>query len=156
MQSDPRDIKLRTRGALSRLVIGGSAAAACVVALAAPAAADTGPLGIEGCVAAGAFSTPPVVGIAVHPGLCTYTATRRAGYVAIGDQWSIVVERATGPAMTTTTYSSSNGAHHVCDAVIHAGDLVTVTAAGNSVAVAGNPVPAVTDFLPTGTGLCLI
>jgi hypothetical protein len=133
----------------------GSAAAACVVALAASAAADTGPLGIEGCIVAGTFSTPPVAGLAVHLGRCTYTATRRAGYLAVGDQWSIVVERGTGLAMTTTTYSSSNGAHHVCDAVIHTGDLVTVTAAGNSVAIAGNPVPSVTDFLPTGTGLCV-
>jgi hypothetical protein len=133
----------------------GSAAAACVVALAAPAAADTGPLGIEGCIVAATFSTPPIAGLSVHLGRCAYTATRRAGYVAIGDQWSIVVEHGTGPAMTTTTYSSSNGAHHLCDAVIHAGDVVTVTAAGNSVAVAGNPVPAATDFLPTGTGLCV-
>jgi hypothetical protein len=133
----------------------GSAVAACVVGLAASAAADTGPAGIEGCIVSSTFSTPPVAGLAVHFGSCTYKATRRAGYVAIGDQWSIVVERATGPVTSTTTYSSSNGAYHVCDAVIHEGDIVTVTASGNSFALAGNPVPAATDFLPTATGLCV-
>jgi hypothetical protein len=143
---------MRTRGTIARLVLGGLVAAGCVAALAVPAGADTGPAGIEGCVAAGTFSTPPVAGLAVHLGRCTSTATRRAGYVAIGDQWSIVIERGTGP-VTTTTYSSSNGAHQVCDAVIHAGDVVTVKASGNSIAVAGNPVPAATDFLTTATGL---
>jgi hypothetical protein len=153
MQTDPRRVTMRTRGTIARLLLGGWVAAGFLVALAAPAGADTGPAGIEGCIVAGTFSTPPVGGLAVHQGQCTYKATRRAGYVAIGDQWSIVVERGTGPG-TTTTYSSSNGAHHVCDAVIHEGDLVTVTATGNSIAVAGNPVPAATDFLPTATGLC--
>ncbi|MCW3063788.1 MAG: hypothetical protein JWN32_960 [Solirubrobacterales bacterium] len=135
--------------------MGGWVAVGCVVAFAGPAGADTGPAGIEGCVVAGRFSTPTVGGLAVHLGRCTYKATRRAGYLAIGDQWSIVVERASGPVVATTTYSSSNGAHRVCDAVIHEGDRVTVTAVGNSVALAGNPVPAATDFLPTGTGLCV-
>jgi hypothetical protein len=152
MQSDPRRVTMRTRGTIARLVLGGLVAAGCVAALAVPAGGDTGPAGIEGCVVA--FSTPPVAGLAGHLGRCTYTATRRAGYVAIGDQWSIVIERGTGP-VTTTTYSSSNGAHRVCDAVVHAGDVVTVTASGNSIAVPGNPVPAAADFLTTATGLCV-
>jgi hypothetical protein len=142
---------MRTRRAIARLVLASSVAAACGVALAAPAAADTGPAGIEGCIVASTFSTPPLAGLAIHLGSCTYKATRRAGYVAIGDQWSIVVERGTA----TTTYSSSNGAHHICDALIHEGDIVTVTASGSSFALAGNPVPSATDFLPTATGLCI-
>ena len=154
MQTDLLGVATRARGAIVRLVKGGCVSAGCLVAIAVPAAADTGPAGIEGCIVAGTFSTPPVAGLAVHLGRCTYTATRRAGYLAIGDEWSIVVERRTGPVTTTTTYSSSNGAHHFCDAVIHEGDLVTVTAVANSIALAGNPVPAATDFLPTATGKC--
>ena len=76
----------------------------------------------------------------------------RAGYVAAGDRWSVVIKH---PDKKVTNYSSSNGAHHVCDAVIGEGDVVTVRAAGTSTALAGNPVPAATDFLPTATGKCL-
>jgi hypothetical protein len=127
----------------------------CVLAAAVPAAADTGPAGIEGCVVSGSYATPPVAGLAVHAGFCKYVATRRAGYVAAGSRWSVVITRPTGDTTTTITYASWNGAQHVCDAVIQTGDEVTVTASGDAMAMAGNPVPAAGDFLPTATGKCV-
>jgi hypothetical protein len=125
----------------------------CAVAPAAPAVADSGPAGIEGCVVSGRLATPYMAGLAVHAGRCRYRATRRAGFAAVGDHWSVVVRRRAD--RKTMTYSSSNGASHVCDAVIHEGDVVTVTATGDSLAAAGNPVPAALDFLPTDTGKCV-
>jgi hypothetical protein len=67
----------------------------------------------------------------------------------------VVITRPSGNTTTTITYASWNGAQHVCDAVIHAGDEVTVTASADAVAMAGNPVPAAGDFLPTATGKCV-
>jgi hypothetical protein len=67
----------------------------------------------------------------------------------------VVITRPTGNTTTTITYASWNGAPHVCDAVIRAGDQVTVAASGDAVAMAGNPVPAAGDFLPTATGKCV-
>jgi hypothetical protein len=119
-----------------------------------PAAADGTPAGIEGCVVSGDAASPTLAGLAVHRRQCSYTATRRAGYAASGSDWSVTLTRAVGTVTTTTTYSSSNGAAHVCDAVIAPGDVVTVTAGSGSVAAAGNPVPSATDFLPTATGKC--
>jgi hypothetical protein len=126
------------------------------MALAIPAGADVGPLGIEGCIVSGDASTSPILGLAVHYGTCTYTATRRAGFVAVGTDWSISVTRTDGSLPKTTTYSSSAGSPHVCDAVIRPGNVVMVTAGRNSLAVAGNPVPNTGDRLPTDTGLCFL
>jgi hypothetical protein len=140
---------------LPRTLAGVGIAIGCVFAPAAPVAADTGPAGVEGCVVSGSYRTPPVAGLAVHAGFCQYTATRRAGYVAAGSRWSVVITRSTRNATTTVTYASWNGAQHVCDAVIHAGDEVAVTASRDAMAMAGNPVPAAGDFLPTATGKCV-
>ncbi|MDQ1552447.1 MAG: hypothetical protein QOD50_1869 [Actinomycetota bacterium] len=127
--------------------------AAFALAPAAPGAADQGPAGIEGCVVTATLGTPYIAGIALHVDRCRYVATRRAGYAATGDEWSIIVRRKA--EHRTVTYSSSNGASHVCDAVIHEGDVVTVTATGDGLAAAGNPVLAALDFLPTDTGKCV-
>jgi hypothetical protein len=129
-------------------------AALAGLAVATPAGADSGPAGIEGCIVSGSMRSPTVEGLAVHLGRCRYTATRRAGYFATGAPWSVSVRRGTGHTAAVTTYTSSNGAHRLCDAVIAPGDEVTVTASGGALAMAGNPVPAAFDFLPTGTGKC--
>lgn len=138
-----------------RCMVGAALVITCVLAAAVPVAADTGPAGVEGCVVSGSYETPPVAGIAVHPGLCSYTATRRAGYIAVGSPWSVTITRPTGNTTTTITYASWNGSPPVCDAVIHTGDEVTVKASADAVAMAGNPVPAAGDFLPTATGKCV-
>jgi hypothetical protein len=158
MRSDrhwPASARLSGGRKLGKTFAGAGFVISCVLAAAVPVAADTGPAGVEGCVVSAAYATPPIGGLAVHAGFCKYTATRRAGYVATGSRWSVVITRPTGNTTTTITYASWNGAQHVCDAVIQASDEVTVTASGDAVAMAGNPVPAAGDFLPTATGKCV-
>jgi hypothetical protein len=138
-----------------RLVQAGLAAGVSALALATPAGADVGPAGVEGCIASGNVSTFPILGLAVHYRRCTYTARRRAGYAAVGSDWSVSVTRTEGEGETTTRYSSRAGSPHVCDAVIRPGNVVTVTAGRDSLVAAGNPVPDTGDRLPTDTGKCV-
>ena len=140
---------------VTRLVQAGLAGGLSALALAMPAGADVGPVGIEGCVVSGNAGTSPILGLAVHYRSCSYTARRRAGFAAVGNDWSVSVSRTEGGIEKRTTYSSRAGSPHVCDAVIRPGDVVTVTAGRNSGAAAGNPVPDTGDRLPTDTGKCI-
>jgi hypothetical protein len=141
---------------VTQLIQTGLAAGVSALAFAMPAGADVGPAGVEGCVVSSNARTSPILGLAVHYRRCTYTATRRGGFAAAGNDWSISVTRIEGDIETTTTYSARAGSPHVCDAVIRPGNIVTVKAGRNSQAAAGNPVPNTGDRLPTDTGKCVV
>ena len=135
--------------------------AALVVGLGAgvvDAKATTLPAGVEGCIAsspgANVDSAPAGSGNALNNAKCSYKATRKGGYVAAADNWTITRWKVvSGQKRLVARYSGTRtaGGPHCNTSVILPGELVEVTVTYGAVAV-GAPAPKDTDpYAPAGT-----
>src|SRR5205807_534265 len=121
----------------------------CLAGVAAPVGADSVPGGAEGCVT-NPFGTSPA-GV-LYQSSCSYTATRNAGYVANGSDWTVTISRPNGTTTPTQiSYSSAAGSPGQCVTAILAGDTVSATSGANSGVAIGNPFPAGAPDLPGTT-----
>lgn len=113
--------------------------------------ATTLPAGVEGCVAVSpgmnVNASPVGNGNLIYNAKCSYTATRKASYMAAAESWTITRSKiVSGRKQLVASYSGyrTSGGPHCNTMIVQAGEIIDVSVTYGIVAV-GAPTPKDTD-----------